>query len=179
MHEGQYVKYLPLVLEGTVKVSIKQDEKELLLYYIKPYESCVMSLASCLQNEASRINAFVYENGSVLLLPSDKVREWSQQYPKLNILLLQQYDKRYSDLIDALHHVSFDKLEKRIMDYLLQKCAIDGSKKLKISHRELAMDLGTAREVVTRILKKLETGGFVRQGENYLEILKLGDKSHH
>jgi CRP/FNR family transcriptional regulator len=179
MHEGQYVKYLPLVLEGTVKVSIKQDEKELLLYYIKPYESCVMSLASCLQNEASRINAFVYENGSVLLLPSDKVREWSQQYPKLNILLLQQYDKRYSDLIDALHHVSFDKLEKRIMDYLLQKCAMDGSKKLKISHRELAMDLGTAREVVTRILKKLETGGFVRQGENYLEILKLGDKSHH
>lgn len=178
MHEGQYVKYLPLVLNGAIKVSIRQEEKELLLYYIKPYESCVMSLASCLQNEASRVNALVYESGNVLLLPSDKVREWSQQHPKLNILFLQQYDRRYSDLIDALHHVSFDKLEKRILDYLVQKSTLDGSRQLKISHREMAMDLGTAREVVTRILKKLEAGGWVRQGENYLEILRVGDKSH-
>ncbi|MBL0082259.1 MAG: hypothetical protein IPP37_07410 [Saprospiraceae bacterium] len=61
------------------------------------------------------------ENGGLLLLPSDKVEEWSQLYPKLNVLFLQQYDRPYSDLIDALHHMSFDKLEKNFLDYLLQK----------------------------------------------------------
>lgn len=171
MHQGQYVKFLPLVLEGIVKVTIKQDEREMLLYYIKPFESCVMSLASCLQNEASRINAQAYEDCTMLLLPSDKIREWSQLYPKLNVLFLQQYDQRYSSLISALHHVSFDKLEKRLYDYLKEKASIEGNLIIKASHREIAADLGTAREVVSRTLKKLEMAGLVKHNENYIEIL--------
>lgn len=171
MHQGQYVKFLPLVLEGIIKVTIKQDEREMLLYYIKPFESCVMSLASCLQNEASRIHAHAYEDCTMLLLPSDKIREWSQLYPKLNVLFLQQYDQRYSSLINALHHVSFDKLEKRLYDYLKEKSEIEGTTIIKTSHREIAADLGTAREVVTRTVKKLELAELVRQHENYIEIL--------
>lgn len=171
MHQGQYVKFLPLVLEGIIKVTIKHEEREMLLYYIKPFESCVMSLASCLQNEASRIHAQAYEDCKLLLLPSDKIREWSQLYPKLNVLFLQQYDQRYSSLINALHHVSFDKLEKRLDDYLREKSSIEGTPIIKTSHREIAADLGTAREVVTRTLKKLELAGLVRQNENYIEIL--------
>lgn len=171
LHQGQYVKYLPVVLEGLIKVTIRHEDKEMLLYYIRPFESCVMSLASCLQNEASRIYAQAYEDSQLLLLPSDKIREWSLAFPKLNVLFLQQYDQRYSALIDALHHVSFDKMEKRLFDYLKEKSSINGSHLIKASHREIAADLATAREVVSRTLKKLELAGLIIQNEHYIEIM--------
>ena len=171
LREGQYIKVIPLVLEGLVKVFTKHEDKELLLYYIQPSESCVMSFTASLKNEPSKVFAITEENSKILLLPVDKVSHWIEEFPDLNNLFFQQYNLRYSDLLETINQLLFDKLDKRLMDYLKEKMAVTKKNPLKISHRQIANELGTAREVISRVMKKLEQEAKVKQFSNSIEIL--------
>lgn len=166
----QYIKVIPIVLEGVIKVLSQNQDKELLLYYIKPNESCVMSFHAAFKNTPSPILAIVEEDAKVLLLPIAKVKEWLKTYPEINTLFYQQYNQRYQDLLDTVNYLVFDKLEVRVYDYLLQKKMISNSKIIKISHRQIASELGTAREVVSRIIKKLEIQEKLIQGTNFITL---------
>ncbi|RDY62004.1 Crp/Fnr family transcriptional regulator [Flagellimonas nanhaiensis] len=171
LREGQYVKVVPIVLEGLIKVFTRHEEKELLLYYIKPNESCIMSFASSLKNEPSKVFAVTEEATSALLLPVDKVSKWTKQFPGFNTLFFQQYNLRYSELLDTIHHVLFDKMDKRLYNYLQEKVRLTKKNPLKISHRQIANELGTAREVISRVAKKLEHEGKLKQHSDGIEIL--------
>jgi len=171
LREGQYVKVIPIVLEGLIKVFSRHEEKELLLYYIKPQESCIMSFAAGMKNEPSKIFAVAEEDTSALLLPTDKVALWVRDYPEVNHLFFQQYNLRYSDLLTTIHQLLFERMDKRLLDYLVNKSLLTGRNPIKISHRQIAAELGTAREVISRIMKKLENDGKVRQEANTIEIL--------
>ncbi|MBL0009080.1 MAG: Crp/Fnr family transcriptional regulator [Saprospiraceae bacterium] len=171
LREGQYVKVIPIVLEGLIKVFSRHEEKELLLYYIKPQESCIMSFAAGMKNEPSKIFAVAEEDTSALLLPTDKVALWVRDYPEVNQLFFQQYNLRYSDLLTTIHQLLFERMDKRLLDYLVNKSLLTGRNPIKISHRQIAAELGTAREVISRIMKKLENDGKIRQEANTIEIL--------
>ncbi|MBK9104596.1 MAG: Crp/Fnr family transcriptional regulator [Saprospiraceae bacterium] len=171
LREGQYVKVIPLVLDGLIKVYSRHEEKELLLYYIKSQESCIMSFAAGMKNEPSKIFAVAEEDTRVLLLPTDKVAQWVRRFPDVNQLFFQQYNIRYTDLLATIHQLLFDRMDKRILDYLVNKSMLTGRNPIKISHRQIAGELGTAREVVSRIMKKLENDGKIRQEANMIEIL--------
>jgi len=171
LREGQYVKVIPIVLEGLIKVFSRHEEKELLLYYIKPQESCIMSFAAGMKNEPSKIFAVAEEDTSALLLPTDKVAQWVREYPEVNHLFFQQYNLRYSDLLTTIHQLLFERMDKRLLDYLVNKSLLTGRNPIKISHRQIAAELGTAREVISRIMKKLENDGKIRQEANTIEIL--------
>ena len=171
LREGQYVKVIPLVLEGLVKVFTKYEDKELLLYYIQPNESCVMSFTASLKNEPSKVYAITDENCKLLLLPVDKVAQWIGEFPDLNNLFFQQYNLRYSDLLETINQLLFDKMDKRLLDYLKEKVALTKKNPLKLSHRQIASELGTAREVISRVMKKLEQEAKVKQLSNTIEIL--------
>lgn len=170
IREGQYVKVVPVVLKGLVEVFTRQEDKELLLYYIQPGESCIMSFSACLKSEKSKIFAITQEETTAILIPSDKLSRWVFEYPHINKLFYQQFDLRYSELIDAIHHLLFDKLDKRLFDYLKEKISRTGRNPIKISHKEIANDLGTAREVVSRLIKKLENQKKVKQHHDSIEI---------
>jgi CRP/FNR family transcriptional regulator, anaerobic regulatory protein len=169
--EGQYIKAIPIVLSGLVKVFTRFRDKELLLYYIQPKESCIMSFSACLKNEPSKIVAIAEEETELLMLPVEKVGEWVKKYNSINQLFFQQYNLRYSELIDTINHLLFDKLDQRVYDYLKEKTIITGAKQLTIRHKQIAADLGTVREVVSRILKRLEAEQRIRQTEGTIEIL--------
>ena len=171
LREGQYVKVIPLVLEGLVKVFTKYEDKELLLYYIQPNESCVMSFTASLKNEPSKVYAITDENCKLLLLPVDKVAQWIGEFPDLNNLFFQQYNLRYSDLLETINQLLFDKMDKRLLDYLKEKVELTKKNPLKISHRQIASELGTAREVISRVMKKLEREAKVKQFSTAIEIL--------
>lgn len=171
LREGQYVKVIPIVLEGLIKVFSRHEEKELLLYYIKPQESCIMSFAAGMKNEPSKIFAVAEEDTTALLLPTDKVALWVRDYPEVNQLFFQQYNLRYSDLLTTIHQLLFERLDKRLLDYLANRSLLTGRNPIKISHRQIAAELGTAREVISRIMKKLENDGKIRQDANTIEIL--------
>lgn len=163
LKEGQYVKVIPVVLTGLIKVFSSFEDKELLLYYIRPNESCIMSFAAGLKNDPSTVIAKTEEASKVLLLPSDRVAEWTQKFSDLNTLFFQQYNLRYAELLDTINHLLFNKMDTRVYAFLEKRIALTGHNPIKISHREIASELGTAREVVSRVLKKLEMEGKLKQ----------------
>lgn len=171
LREGQFVKVIPIVLDGLIKVFSRFNEKELLLYYIKPEESCVMSFAASIRNEPSKVFALTEEDTKVLLLPVSSMGEWLVQYPGLNKLFYQQYNLRYSELLDTINHVLFNKMDIRLYSYLEDKVKATQKNPLKVSHRQIAGELGTAREVISRVMKKLENEGKIKQLENSIEII--------
>jgi CRP/FNR family transcriptional regulator, anaerobic regulatory protein len=171
LHEGQSVKMIPLVLEGLIKVYTRNEDRELLLYYIEPQESCVMSFLAGIKNKPSKIFAVTEKLTKVILLPSHKVESWIHEYPALNTLFYDLYNARYSELIDTLNQLIFQKLDGRLLDYLKEKSRLSSSRLLDLRHREIAQELGTSREVVTRVLKKLEKEGKIRQQEHGIELM--------
>lgn len=171
LREGQYVKVIPLLVSGLIKVYTKQDDRELLLYYIQAEESCIMSFSAAISNEPSKIFAITEEETHAILIPVDKIPRWIRQYPDFNTLFYDQYKVRYTELLDTIQHLLFDKLDKRLLDYLEKKVSVTGKTTLQISHRQIANELGTAREVVTRILKKLEIDQRIKQTSNGIEII--------
>lgn len=172
LQQGQYVKVVPLVLKGLIKVFTRFDDKELLLYYIQPRQSCIMSFSAIMQNEPSEVYASTEEDTQAILLPVSKINGWVQQFPDINQLFLQQYKQRYSELLDTIQHVLFQKMDVRLLNYLQEKATLTGQNPLSLSHRQIAQELGTAREVVSRVMKKLETNGWVKQHTHGIEVLK-------
>ncbi|MEO9484453.1 MAG: Crp/Fnr family transcriptional regulator [Ekhidna sp.] len=172
LREGQFVKVIPIVLSGLVKVYSRFKGKELLLYYIRPNEGCIMSFAASFKNDPSKVHAVTEEDSRILLLPVDEVASWIQQFPSINTLFYQQYNLRYSELLDTISHVIFDKMDTRLMDYLTEKSSLTKQNPIKLSHRQIANELGTAREVISRVMKKLEIEGKVLQHSNTIEIIQ-------
>lgn len=171
LREGQFVKLVPLVLEGVIKVFTRQEEKELLLYYIESGESCIMSFNAGLKNSPSKVFAIAEENTVLLLLPAEKLNHWVKLFPSLNELFYNLYDQRYASLLDTINHLLYNRLDQRLYNYLLEMSKQKNSKQLAIRHRQIAAELGTVREVISRVMKKLEYEGKVRQLPNGIEIL--------
>lgn len=171
LQEGQYVKVIPVVIDGLIKVYSSFDERELLLYYIQPRESCIMSFAASLKNEPSKIYAETEEDTKVILIPSDKVSRLTDSFPGMNTFFYRQFNLRYLELLDTISHVLFKKMDTRLYEYLQKKVKLTGQNPIKVSHSQIANELGTVREVISRVMKKLETEGKVHQHSNMIEIL--------
>ncbi|WP_457610229.1 Crp/Fnr family transcriptional regulator [Lutibacter sp.] len=171
LREGQFVKVIPIVLTGLIKVFSRYEDKELLLYYIKPSESCVMSFSASLKNTPSQVFAITEEDTTVLLLPASKIDGWVKKFPNFNQLFFEQYNVRYHELLKTINHLLFDKLDVRLYNYLIEKKDITKKNPITISHRQIANELGTAREVISRLLKKLEGENKIKQLSNQIKIL--------
>jgi len=171
LRDEQYVKVLPIVINGLIKVFSKFDEKELLLYYIQPEQSCVMSFSAALKNTPSKVFAITEEDSKILLIPVKNLPKWLGEYPELNELFYNQYDLRYSELLDTIHHLLIDKMDKRLFEYLKHKSELMNYESIKLTHGQIANELGTAREVISRVMKKLENEEKITQNSDGIRIL--------
>ncbi|MBL0342036.1 MAG: Crp/Fnr family transcriptional regulator [Bacteroidetes bacterium] len=138
-----------------------------------------MSMAVSLRNEPSKINAIAEEESQILLVPVQRALEWINEYPEMTMTFFYQFYHRYSDLVDTIQQIVFNNLEGRLLDYLKEFTQKHHTTVVTLKHREIAADLGTAREVVSRIIKKLEKSGNVRQTKEGIEIFNCGDICHH
>jgi CRP/FNR family transcriptional regulator len=170
--EGAYVHELPLLVSGLVRVFIGHEDKELLLYYIRPAESCVMSFSALLERSPSRINAVVERPSTLLLVPEDRLRPWLRTYPSLNALFFRQYNDRYLDMLRTVEQVAFGDLPSRLLDHLRRLKEVTREEVLDVRHSKLAQELGSAREVITRTLKKLEQDGHLVQVPGGIKVLR-------
>ncbi len=171
IRDGQYINSIPIVIRGLVKVFTKYHEKEFLLYYIQPAESCVLSFIVSKKNEPSTFFAKTEEDSEILLLPANKVQDWIKKYPSFNAMYFNLFNERYFDLINTLNHVLFDRLDARLYAYLKEKKELLNSSVISLSHKDIAFEMGTSREVITRVLKKLEAESKVFQSSKGIEIL--------
>ncbi len=171
LREQQYVKVLPIVINGLVKVYSRFDEKELLLYYIEPAQSCVMTFYAALKNTPSKVFAITEEDSKILLIPVQLLPNWLKEYPEFNELFYNQFNLRYSELLGTIGHLLINKMDKRLYDHLKKKLELTNSNSITMSHNQIANELGTAREVITRVLKKLETDGKVVQELGKIRVI--------
>jgi len=171
LREKQFIKVLPIVLSGLVKVYSRFDEKELLLYYIEPTQSCIMTFYAALKNTQSKVYAITEEHSRILLIPAQKLPKLLIEYPDFNELFYNQYNLRYSELLDTIGHLLLEKMDKRLYDHLRKKMLLSSNNTIKMSHTQIANELGTVREVITRVLKKLETDGKVEQTQDGIKII--------
>jgi len=156
IRQGQLVKDLPIVLRGTVKVFTQADDFQFLLYYIYPGFTCISSFAHMFGEKGINFSGVADEESLILLIPIQKAREWMLKYTVFNAMILDEYQRQYNDLLEATKQVICYNLEDRILNYLKTRSSILKSTTISISHQHIATDLATSREVVSRILKKME-----------------------
>ena len=172
VRKGQYLKSVPILLKGLVKVYTQYGDKELLLYYIKPVESCVMSFTAVINNDSSHIEAVTEETSELLLLPTEQFLHWMHDYPVLGRMYHKQYYVRYNDLIETIQQLLFEQLDHRLLRYLKEKTTQNKGNSLHVLHREIASDLGSSREVISRTLKKLERDGSITLKQGGIQLVK-------
>ena len=170
--EDSYIKSIPLVLNGSLKVMrTDKDGHEILLYYITPGESCIMSFLGGIHNETSKVKAVVEEDAEILFIPVEKASEWVKKFPEWADFIFKLYHKRFEELLTAVNAIAFQKLDMRLLQLLKQKAELYQTKELKITHQQLADELGTAREAVSRVMKQMENEGLVILSRNKVTLL--------
>ena len=172
LEEGQYIRNIPLVYKGRIRV-MRQDEsgREILLYYILPGESCALSLAAGLNHQKSVAYAETDMKTELLSIPVDVLEELIGQFPKLNEFVLKLFHYRFNELILFIDSVVFKTIDYRLIQHLKRKHQKSGSNVIEITHQTLAKELGTAREVVSRLLKHLEKENKVINHRGKIEII--------
>ena len=167
LDENASIRSIPIVLKGLLKVMrTEEDGREILLYYIKAGESCIMSFLGGMHHEKSIVKAEVEEEAEVLFLPIEKVSLFIKEYPEWLNYIFRLYHKRFEELLDIINAIAFKKVDERLLNLLYKKSEISQSKTIVITHEQLANELGTARVVVSRLLKQLEDSGKLKLGRN-------------
>lgn len=172
LNENSNIRSIPLVISGSLKV-IRTDEegREILLYYIKAGESCIMSFLGGLHHETSKVRAEIEEDADIIFLPIDKVSLFIKEYPQWLDYIFKLYHRRFEELLEVINAIAFKKVDERLVLWLTKKAQLTGSKLIVASHEQIANELGTARVVVSRLLKQLEEEKKVVLGRNKIELL--------
>lgn len=172
LNENASIRSIPIIMKGMIKV-IRTDEagREILLYYIKAGESCIMSFLGGMHNEKSIVKAEVEEDTEILFLPVDKASLLITQYPEWLDYIFKLYHKRFEELLDIINAIAFKKVDERLLDLLNKKSELTHSSIIVITHEQLANELGAVRVVVSRLFKQLEEAGKLKLGRNRIILL--------
>lgn len=172
LQEHSTIRNIPIILKGSVKVYQTDDDyREMLLYTLKEGDTCIMSFLGGLYNDVSKIRAVSDEESEVLLIPVEKLGVLTRKHPEWNNYIFRVYHQRFNELLEVVNAVAFKKMDERLLNYITSQVKLTGNTSLEITHEELANELGTARVVVSRLLKQMENEGLVQLGRNKITLL--------
>lgn len=167
MDYGGYIRILPLVLKGTIKVSrLADDGSELFLYYLSRGESCTMTFSCCIQSKQSEVRAIAEEDTTLFALPYQRLDEWMMRYKSWKNFVMLAYDQRMNELIKTIDQVSFQQLDQRLFEYITKRAAVHKDRTISTTHQQVADDLNASREAISRLLKIFERKGIIELGRN-------------
>lgn len=170
MDIGSKITTVPMIISGSVKV-MREDEEghELLLYYLNSGETCAMSLTCCMAYKRSEIRAVAQEDLTMLSIPVEYMDEW-MKYRDWRSFVMNTYRMRFEELLEAIDSIAFQKMDERLLKYLNEKAQSLNSNVIHISHLEIAVDMNSSREVISRILKQMEVKKLLKLGRNIIEL---------
>ncbi len=172
INENAFIRAIPIVLSGCIGVmQTEEDGREMLLYYINPGESCIMSFLGGIHHDTSKVKAIAEESTEILFIPIEKVNELIKENPEWLDYIFRLYHKRFEELLEVVNDVAFKKLDERLISFLRKKSEITKNKTINITHEQLANELGTARVVVSRLLKQMEEQGKLSLGRNKILLV--------
>ena len=173
MRTGQYIKNTVLVISGKIKV-YREDENggEFFMYYLQPGQACAISMICATKNEKSQIMAKVVEDVELIMVPLPLMDKWMMEHRSWYEYVIGSYRARFEEVLEVIDNIAFRAMDERLEFYLKRHAAVCGCNELKLSHQEIATELNTSREVISRLLKKMEQRGLVTLYRNNIEILK-------
>ena len=171
VEQHKYIKWLALVISGRVRVWQENEDRQILLYYVKPIQTCVLSLSATFQDCKSLVNAKTEEETTIVKLPVRCVTEWSFKYKSWNKFTTNSFITSYEDLLHAYKNLAFNKIDKRLLNYLQSFTKKNNTSSVDLSHSQLAKEIGTTREVISKILKQFELSGIVKLKFKQIELL--------
>jgi CRP/FNR family transcriptional regulator len=169
---GQYIKYMPLLLDGVIKILREDsDGDELLLYFLEKGETCAMTLSCCLGQSKSNIRAITETKTRLLMVPIQKMEEWTGKYKSWRNYVFNSYHERLMEMLETIDSIAFLKMDERLIKYLSDKVKFTKNNTLAITHQEIAYDLHSSRVVISRLLKKMENEQLVKLNRNQITLL--------
>ena len=173
MDIGQRIDQIPVVLKGSIKI-LREDEEgnEIFLYYLEPGNACATSITCCMSGQRSTIRAVAEDDTEFLSIPVNYSDEWMLKYKSWKNFVMNTYANRFEELLKTIDQLAFKKMDERLTKYLHDKASLHNKSEILISHQEIASDLNTSREVVSRLLKQLEKMGNIKLGRNRIVLLR-------
>ncbi len=169
---GDYIKKMPLLIEGAIKILREDfDEGEMLLYFIEKGDTCAMAMACCIGEAKSEIRAVAETDGKIIMIPVTNMEEWLGKYKSWRNYVFNNYNNRLKEMLSAIDSLAFMNMEERLLNYLFEKCKINHSREIFSTHKEIAYDLNSSREVISRLLKALEIKGRIKLNRASVEVL--------
>ncbi|RNC92055.1 MAG: Crp/Fnr family transcriptional regulator [Allomuricauda sp.] len=169
---GAYIRSMPLLLEGVVKILREDsDGDELLLYYLEQGDTCSMTMACCLRDAQSEIRAITETDAKLIMVPIQKMEEWTSKYRSWRNFVFESYHNRLNELLHTVDSIAFMNMDERLEEYLKRKAALNKDNTISKTHQEIAYDMHSSRVVISRLLKKMETIGKIRMNRNQIELL--------
>lgn len=173
MQTGQYIRSTILLLSGLLKVYREDDDgNEFLMYYLQPGDACALSMMCSARSETSEVKAKAVEESEVVLVPVHLTEQWLSQYKTWHNFVIASYRQRFEELLQTLDSIAFKALDERLLFYLKRHTEVSGPE-VRLSHQQIANELNSSREVISRLLKKLEQTGAVTLHRNYIEVHDL------
>lgn len=172
MDYGKYIRMMPLILKGTVKVyRLDENGNEILLYYLSSSESCSMAYSCCVEAKKSEVKAIAEDDVELIAIPHIKLDEWLCTYPSWKNYIMRSFNDRFIELLKSIESIAFHKLDERLIAYLKEKQRLTGSSVIKASHYLIADELATSRVVISRLLKQLENSKRIILYRNEIKIM--------
>lgn len=172
MRTGQYIKNTVLITKGKIKVYREGDEGgEFLMYYLQPGQACALSMICATKNEKSQIMAKVVEDATLLMVPLDLMDKWMMEHRSWYEFVIETYRNRFEEVLEVVDNIAFRSMDERLEFYIKRHRDACGCNEIKLSHQEIATELNTSREVISRLLKKMEQRGLVKLNRNQIELL--------
>ncbi|MEY8849212.1 Crp/Fnr family transcriptional regulator [Psychroserpens sp. XS_ASV72] len=171
---GDYIKSIPLLISGAIKILREDDDgDELLLYFIERGDTCAMTLSCCVGDSKSEIRAIAETDTKLLMVPVQKMEVWLGKYKSWRQFILQSYHDRMTELLQAVDTIAFLKMDERLFKYLKDKAMVNHDDVIHVTHNEIAQDLHTSRVVISRLLKKLSLSGKIELHRNNIKVIDL------
>jgi CRP/FNR family transcriptional regulator, anaerobic regulatory protein len=171
MEIGEYVRAMPLLVSGAIKILREDnDGDELLLYFLEKGDTCAMTLACCIGQTKSEIRAIAETDTKIIMVPIQKMEEWSAKYRSWRNYVFESYHTRLNEMLDTIDSIAFLKMDERLIKYLKEKSRISKDNTIRNTHQEIAYELHTSRVVISRLLKKLENLNKIELHRNHIVI---------
>lgn len=169
---GEYVKSMPLLVSGVIKI-LRQDNDgdELLLYFLERGDTCAMTLSCCVGQTKSEIRAIAEVDTKLIMIPIQKMEEWTSKYKTWRNFVFKSYHNRLMELLETIDNIAFLKMDERLLKYLHDKAKVTNDNIIRSTHQEIAYDLHTSRVVISRLLKTLENKQVIELHRNKIKLI--------
>ncbi len=168
---GDEITFIPLVLKGCLRI-LRQDQegREVFLYHLYPGQTCAMSITCCQAGKKSMIKAVAEDATELIQIPVKQTESW-YKYPEWKAYVSNNYNNRFAELMQVIDLIAFNNMDKQLLHYLTERSKALNTKKLELTHLQIAEELSTHREAVSRLLRTMEQKGLVKLGRNSIELL--------